>query len=244
MEGKVTGVEYVDKSGKKHVIEATLSVVAAAGGFGANPQMRALHDPRMLNLTTTNQPGATGDLIPLLQDIGAEVTGMDFIQCNPGCPPGRSHRIIMHLIVRNFIMVDLSGKRFVAEDSRRDVIRDAVLSLPKQTAFSIINQYVRFVDEEPDKRKNDWKLNDRWAWFIGDNRQSLKLTTKPEPYTLDRTLRWVQRQVAPTLKMLKKIDKGNGTDYMETIEQQAKLTEKHEMIIKQQTTPAKDLVES
>ena len=62
--------------------------------------------------------------------------------------------------------------------------------------------------------------------------------------TLDRTLRWVQRQVAPTLKMLKKIDKGNGTDYMETIEQQAKLTEKHEMIIKQQTTPAKDLVES
>ena len=114
----------------------------------------------------------------------------------------------------------------------------------EQTAFSIINQYVRFVDEEPDKRKNDWKLNDRWAWFIGDNRQSLKLTTKPEPYTLDRTLRWVQRQVAPTLKMLKKIDKGNGTDYMETIEQQAKLTEKHEMIIKQQTTPAKDLVES
>ena len=114
----------------------------------------------------------------------------------------------------------------------------------EQTAFSIINQYVRFVDEEPDKRKNDWKLNDRWAWFIGDNRQSLKLTTKPEPYTLDRTLRWVQRQVAPTLKMLKKIDKGNGTDYMETIEQQAKLTEKHEMIIKQQTTPTKDLVES
>ena len=71
----------------------------------------------------------------------------------------------------------------------------------EQTAFSIINQYVRFVDEEPDKRKNDWKLNDRWAWFIGDNRQSLKLTTKPEPYTLDRTLRWVQRQVAPTLKI-------------------------------------------
>ena len=114
----------------------------------------------------------------------------------------------------------------------------------EQTAFSIINQYVRFVDEEADKRKNDWKLNDRWAWFIGDNRQSLKLTTKPEPYTLDRTLRWVQRQVAPTLKMLKRIDKGNGTDYMKTIEQQAKLTEKHEMIIKQQTTPAKDLVES
>lgn len=98
--------------------------------------------------------------------------------------------------------------------------------------------------EEADKRKNDWKLNDRWAWFIGDNRQSLKLTTKPEPYTLDRTLRWVQRQVAPTLKILKRIDYGNGTDYLKTIEQQAKLTGKHEMIIKQQTSPVKDLIES
>ena len=149
--------------------------------------------------------------------------------------------------------VHAESKQYWTESKERVGIVEKVMNAVRdlltyydaeQTAFSIINQYVRFVDEEPDKRKNDWKLNDRWAWFIGDNRQSLKLTTKPEPYTLDRTLRWVQRQVAPTLKMLKKIDKGNGTDYMETIEQQAKLTEKHEMIIKQQTTPAKDLVES
>ena len=88
------------------------------------------------------------------------------------------------------------------------------------------------------------KLDQYRAWFIGDNRQSLKLTTKPEPYTLDRTLRWVQRQVAPTLKMLKRIDYGNGTEYLKIIEQQAKLTEKHRMIIKQQTTPAKELIEN
>ena len=48
----------------------------------------------------------------------------------------------------------------------------------EQTAFSIINQYVRFVDEEPDKRKNDWKLDDRWAWFIGDNRPELETDGK------------------------------------------------------------------
>ena len=137
------------------------------------------------------------------------------------------------------------------EDDREYMGRTLYLGSLKSDVYFCIyekdyEQYVKLGTplEEPDKRKNDWKLNDRWAWFIGDNRQSLKLTTKPEPYTLDRTLRWVQRQVAPTLKMLKKIDKGNGTDYMETIEQQAKLTEKHEMIIKQQTTPAKDLVES
>ena len=83
------------------------------------------------------------------------------------------------------------------------------------------------------------------AWFIGDNRQSLKVTIKPEPYTLDRTLRWVQRQVAPTLKMLKKIDKGKRHRlHGNKSTPGKKLTEKHEMIIKQQTTPAKDLVES
>ena len=99
----------------------------------------------------------------------------------------------------------------------------------EQTAFSIINHYIRFVDREPEKRKTDWKLNDRWAWFIGKDRPPIKLTTDPEPYTLERTLGWISRQVAPTLKMLKKIDAGNSTSYLKEIEDNAKLTEKHAM---------------
>ena len=113
----------------------------------------------------------------------------------------------------------------------------------ERTAFSIINRYLRFVDMEEDKRREDWKLNDRWAWFIGKGREPLKLTTQPEPYTLSRTLNWIARQVAPTLKMLKKIDAGNNTDYLKNIEQNAKLTEKHEQIIRQQTAPVTELIE-
>ena len=113
----------------------------------------------------------------------------------------------------------------------------------ERTAFSIINRYIRFVDMEEDKRREDWKLNDRWAWFIGKGREPLKLTTQPEPYTLSRTINWIARQVAPTLKMLKKIDAGNNTDYLKDIEQHAKLTEKHEQIIKQQTAPVTELIE-
>nr|WP_282007732.1 hypothetical protein [Enterococcus cecorum] len=30
---------------------------------------------------------------------------------------------------------------------------------------------------------------------------------------MERTLGWISRQVAPTLKMLKKIDAGNSTSY-------------------------------
>ena len=51
------------------------------------------------------------------------------------------------------------------------------------TAFSIINQYIRFADKEANKRKSDWKTNARWSWFIGEGRPPVKLTTKPEPYT-------------------------------------------------------------
>lgn len=112
----------------------------------------------------------------------------------------------------------------------------------ERTAFDIINRYMWFVDKEEEKRHSDWKLNDRWAWFIGSGRGRLKLTTKPEPYTLERTLRWIARQVAPTLKMLEKIDAGNNTDYLKSIREATRLTEKHEQIIKQQTASPEEVV--
>lgn len=112
----------------------------------------------------------------------------------------------------------------------------------ERTAFSIINRYVRFVDKEADRKRSDWKLSVRWAWFIGENREPLKLTTKPEPYTLDRTLRWIQRQVDPTLKMLETITAKTGIDYLKEIRKSTKLTEKHYKIIEQQTTSTEDVI--
>ena len=112
----------------------------------------------------------------------------------------------------------------------------------ERTAFSIINRYVRFVDKKADKKRSDWKLSVRWAWFIGENREPLKLTTKPEPYTLDRTLRWIQRQVDPTLKMLETITAKTGIDYLKEIRKSTKLTEKHYKIIEQQTTSTENVI--
>lgn len=114
----------------------------------------------------------------------------------------------------------------------------------ERTAFDIINRYMRFVDKEDEKKRSEWQVNDRWAWFIGADRGRLKLTTKPEPYTLERTLRWIARQVAPTLKMAKKIDRINGTRIIEHLIQEAKLTEKHEKIIEQQTASSEELIET
>lgn len=112
----------------------------------------------------------------------------------------------------------------------------------ERTAFSIINRYVRFVDKEENKPVSEWKLNEKWAWFIGEGRSPLKLTTKPEPYTLGRTLRWISRQVDPTLLMLEEIAKKTGVNYLKEIRQYTKLTEKHEQIIRQQTTTIEEIV--
>lgn len=112
----------------------------------------------------------------------------------------------------------------------------------EKTAFSIINRYVRFVDKEENKPVSEWKLNEKWAWFIGEGRPPLKLTTKPEPYTLGKTLRWISRQVDPTLLMLEEIAKKTGVNYLKEIRQYTKLTEKHEQIIRQQTTTIEEIV--
>ena len=113
---------------------------------------------------------------------------------------------------------------------------------PESTAFKIINRYVRFVDKEDKKPRSDWKLNNEWAWFIGENRESMKLTTKPEPYSFRKTLNWISRQVAPTLKMAMKLDEINNTQFINEIITNAELKEKHEKILKQQAATAKEVI--
>lgn len=140
--GRVLGVKAIDKRNKPFYLRAKKAVVLASGGFGANKELRSLHDPRMKELTTTNQPGATGEVILYAMRVGGYPVGMDYIQCNPGAPPGRNLRITLHLDVSGFIFVDKKGKRFVAEDERRDVLREAILNLPEKYGFTVLDNEV------------------------------------------------------------------------------------------------------
>ena len=72
----------------------------------------------------------------------------------------------------------------------------------ERTAFSIINHYVRFVDREDDKPKNQWKTNDDWAWFVGENREPIRLTTKPEPYNFTKSVALVTKTGCTNIKMV------------------------------------------
>lgn len=114
----------------------------------------------------------------------------------------------------------------------------------EQTAFSIINHYLRFVDREDGKPKSRWKLNADWAWFIGENREKLKLTTQPEPYTLERALQWLHRQVAPTLKMVAELDKQNHTTILKDMIEHTELKDKHKHLLQLEKTDIKDRIDT
>ena len=114
----------------------------------------------------------------------------------------------------------------------------------EHTAFSIINHYLRFVDREDGKPKNKWKLNADWAWFIGENREKLKLTTQPEPYTLERALQWLHRQVAPTLKMVAELDKQNHTTILQDMIEHTELKEKHKHLLQLEKSDIRDRIDT
>lgn len=114
----------------------------------------------------------------------------------------------------------------------------------ERTAFSIINHYVRFVDREDDKPKSQWKTNDDWAWFVGENREPIRLTTKPEPYTLQKALHWLQRQVAPTIKMVQALDKENHTTILKDMIEQAELKDKHKHLLQLEKSTIEERIDT
>lgn len=62
-------------------------------------------------------------------------------------------------------------------------------------------------------------------------------------HNMDKTKRWLERQVMPSLLMIKEIEKKTGANYLEEIDRHTRLTEKQELKIKQMTTDIADMIE-
>ena len=99
---------------------------------------------------------------------------------------------------------------------------------PLQLVFSLINRYVYFPDYP--------------LWEIFLSCDDLPLEMRPMPVNVDNTLKWLERQVAPTLKVIREIGENVGVDYLGEIEKQTHLNEKHEMKIKQMTTDIQEII--
>lgn len=110
-----------------------------------------------------------------------------------------------------------------------------------EVAFGIINEYLAFYEEGTG---NDEKpIPDmRWKHFIQDRSDRIKLTTKAEPISLERTIKWLEKQVMPTIKGLTELDLAQGTSVFFEIYDEAKITERFEKVIKQISKPEENVV--
>lgn len=83
-----------------------------------------------------------------------------------------------------------------------------------------------------------------WDIFLENIQTALPLITVPVAVNMDKTLRWIKRQVMPSLLMIKEIEKKTGIHYLKGIRKHTQLTEKQELKIKQMITKIEDIIET
>lgn len=118
---------------------AKKGIVIASGGFGANLELVAHYAPRLAGLNSHNSKGNTGEMMFAAQNVGAQLKDMDSIQCLPGSPPGRKHRVRLHTDQAWFILLNQQGSRFIREDALRSDLQEAILSLPDRLAYTLVD---------------------------------------------------------------------------------------------------------
>lgn len=145
IEGGVVKGVYADRNGGKVTLNANKGVVLAAGGFGANVEMREQYNtlwPSLKDIKTTNHTGATGDGIIMAEEINASILGMEHIQLLPmGDPVTGSLSGNIEQGVQNRIFVNKEGNRFVDEGERRDVMTKALMEQTDAYMWVIVDKH-------------------------------------------------------------------------------------------------------
>lgn len=143
----ILGLEV--KRGKKVLnIKALKAVVIASGGFSKDEKMRMAHYPMLTpDFLSTNQPGATGEMIRYAQAIGADTLQLNFIQLYPYADPETGVLDPPGLYPFNgpgagIVYVTKKGKRFISELERRDRVTMIQLNMGSamKPTYSIFNE--------------------------------------------------------------------------------------------------------
>ncbi|WP_368790711.1 flavocytochrome c [Companilactobacillus farciminis] len=140
--GQVTGIKA---ESDREIEIKTSAVILATGGFGAGKDLLAQYRSDLLNLRTTNQPGATGDGIKLAQKLGAQLIDMEQVQVHPTVQQDTPHAYLIGEAVRGegAILVNNNGTRFVNELDTRKNVTQAIDDLGGTGAYLIFDTDIR-----------------------------------------------------------------------------------------------------
>lgn len=105
------------------------------------------------------------------------------------------------------------------------------------TDFDIINHYLRFIDKSTATKRTNAKLAPELLSFIEKNRKKIHLVTEPSVIFHEKSVTWWRKSVAPTIKMLLEIDSLRKTSLVESMIEEAELSEKKTHIIQAMTYP-------
>lgn len=142
-DGRVIGVTALEDykfgkedSGKPVEIKAKDGVILAFGGFSADVGYRTRLDPKLTgNLKTTNQPGATAELMREASRIGANIIQADWIQFLLNTSPDEegmgmgSHFASVGGSLYGLWINTKTGKRFTDEFGDRKTTTDAIFKV-------------------------------------------------------------------------------------------------------------------
>ena len=122
-------------SGKPKAIKAKKGVVLASGGFANDPAFRAIQDPTLgPDVKSTNQPGATSEVLREALGLGCTPVQISWIQIGPWTSPdekgmGMSYSFSAVAAANGGMWISpKTGKRFVNELANRKVRADAILA--------------------------------------------------------------------------------------------------------------------
>lgn len=140
--GQVTGIKA---ESDREIEIKTSAVILATGGFGAGKDLLAQYRSDLLNLRTTNQPGATGDGIKLAQKLGAQLVDMEQVQVHPTVQQDTPHAYLIGEAVRGegAILVNNNGTRFFNELDTRKNVTQAIDDLGGTGAYLIFDTDIR-----------------------------------------------------------------------------------------------------
>lgn len=140
--GQITGIKA---ESDREIEIKTSAVILATGGFGAGKDLLAQYRSDLLNLRTTNQPGATGDGIKLAQKLGAQLVDMEQVQVHPTVQQDTPHAYLIGEAVRGegAILVNNDGTRFVDELDTRKNVTQAIDGLGGTGAYLIFDTDIR-----------------------------------------------------------------------------------------------------
>jgi phage replication initiation protein len=107
--------------------------------------------------------------------------------------------------------------------------------------LGIMKDYLLFTDRRADVNRKYWKINRKWAYFLGDV-EKMRLAVEPNDQLYERSKNWFKRTAAATAKVILEIDKIKGTEELQEILDEIELSDKHLHVIEAQTTDIKDMI--